>query len=68
MSDSRKLLSFRCKYSAYKALLRLSEKNKVSLTVLINQALLMYCDRLSEELSSPSASHPPLTESEDETT
>ena len=44
MKDRRKLLSFRCDDGTYKTLLKMSEKNNMSLTILLNQAMLMYCD------------------------
>ena len=44
MKEQRKLLSFRCDEGTYRALQKMSEKNNLSLTMLLNQALLMYCD------------------------
>lgn len=44
MKDTRKLLSFRCDDSTYHILQKMSERNDVSLTMLLNQAMLMFCD------------------------
>lgn len=44
MKDTRKLLSFRCDESTYRNLMKMSEKNNMSLTMLLNQAMIMYCD------------------------
>ena len=46
MKDTRKLLSFRCDESTYRTLQKMSEKNNMSLTMLLNQAMIMYCDAL----------------------